>query len=135
MRVTDRARAIVGLVLHVLVGGVMILAGSGKAFGFAPEEIVKTMTGYGLGDQIRLIGAGELASAVLMLIPRTRSLGVLLTSAFWGGVICIHLEHEGLGAVVAPSVLLILTWAGAFLRDPAILGSFRGRPAAPTVEA
>jgi hypothetical protein len=36
------------------------------------------MQKWGLEDHVLLIGAGELSSAVLFLIPRTHSLGLLL---------------------------------------------------------
>lgn len=79
---------------------------------------------YGLGGKLQLIGGGELTTAVLLLIPLTSSLGVLLTSAFWGGVICIHMAHGE--PYVFPSVLLVLTWVGGYLRNPMILGSLTG---------
>ncbi len=113
-----------GYFLHVLIGGLMILAGSGKAFGFAPPDVVQKMSEFGLSQQMQLIGWGELITAVLLLIPRTSSLGILLTSSFWGGVICIHMAHHL--DYVFPSVLLALSWLGAFLRDPATFRSFCG---------
>jgi hypothetical protein len=118
-------KAVAGWVLHGLIGGVMILAGSLKLFGaFPPEQVEK----LGLSVPIQVIGAGEVLTALLLLIPRTSSLGVLLGSAFWGGAICIHL---GKGEpFVLQSVLLALTWVGAYLRVPGTLQSFAGAPAA-----
>jgi hypothetical protein len=114
---------IAGLVLHVLIGGLMIVAGSAKLLGlFPPEALGKD----GLGDQIRLIGAGEVLTALLLLIPRTSSLGILLTSSFWGGAICIHMAHRE--PYLFQAVLLVLSWAGAYLRNPATLSSFSGPP-------
>jgi hypothetical protein len=82
MKATGKWSLIAGMVLHVLVGGMMILAGSMKVLGlFPPEALAKS----GLGGQILLIGARELITAVLLLVPRTSSLGVLLASSFWGG--------------------------------------------------
>ncbi len=126
MRATGKVERISGWVLHGLIGGLMIFAGSGKLFGFAPPQIVEAMGKYGLGDKLQLIGGGELITAVLLIIPLTSSLGVLLTSAFWGGVICIHMAHGE--SYVFPSVLLVLTWVGGFLRNPLILGSFSRTP-------
>jgi hypothetical protein len=80
------------------------------------------MAKYGLGDKIVLIGAGELISAALLLLPWTKSLGALVTSGFWGGVICLHMSHGE--SYAAGSVLLVTTWLGAFLRDPATFVSF-----------
>jgi hypothetical protein len=114
---------IAGLVLHVLVGGLLITTGSQKVLGLVPPE---ALARYGLGDQVRLIGAGDLLAGLLLLIPRTSSLGILLASSFWGGAICIHLAHGE--PYLFQAVLLVLSWAGAYLRNPAILSSFSGPP-------
>ena len=110
---------IAGLVLHILIGGLLIFTGSQKVLGSGPPEaLVKS----GLGEQARLIGAGEVLTALLLLIPRTSSLGILLTSSFWGGAICIHMAHGE--PYLLQGVLLALSWAGAYLRNPATLSSF-----------
>jgi hypothetical protein len=74
-------KTVAGWVLHGLIGGIMILAGSAKVLGlFPPEQLEK----LGLSVPIQVIGAGELVSAILLLVPRTASLGNLLASSFWG---------------------------------------------------
>jgi hypothetical protein len=119
---------IAGLVLHVLVGGLLIFTGSQKVLGsVTPEPLVR----YGLGEQARLIGAGAVLTALLLLVPRTSSLGLLLTSSFWGGAICIHMAHGEPYLVQAG--LLVLSWVGAYLRNPATLSSF-SRPPGRTQE-
>jgi hypothetical protein len=119
MKTTRNWKAIAGTVIHVLVGGIMVLAGSAKLLGFfPPEQLAKS----GLGDQIMLIGAGELITAILLLVPRTASLGALLTSGFWGGAICLHMSRGE--PYLIPSVFLLLTWAGAYLRLPQMFSSF-----------
>jgi hypothetical protein len=105
---------VAGVVLNVLIAALLIFAGSGKVFGFAPPEVVENMNKFGLGDRLQLIGSGEMIAAVLLVIPWTSPLGTLLTSGFWGGVICIHMAHQE--SFIGPSVLLAVTWAGAFLR-------------------
>jgi hypothetical protein len=115
----NRRKRMVGLVLHVLIGGLMIVAGSPKLLGLAPPEHLERM---GLTESIRLIGAGEIITGVLLLIPRTMSLGILLTSAFWGGAICIHMSHGE--SYWLQSALLVISWIGAYLRYPAVFGSF-----------
>jgi hypothetical protein len=118
-------RSTAGLVLHVLVGGLMIFTGSQKGLGSVPPE---ALVRYGLGEQARLIGAGAVLAGVLLLVPRTSSLGILLTSAFWGGAICTHMAHGE--PYVFQAAVLVLSWAGAYLRNPATLGSFPGPPGA-----
>ena len=119
MKANRNWKTIAGWVLHGLIGGIMILAGSAKIFGlFPPDQVAK----MGLSLPIVVIGAGELASAVLLLIPRTSSLGLLLSSAFWGGAICLHLSKGE--PFVLQSVLLLLTWVGAYPRVPGTFASF-----------
>ena len=127
MNAPGRIRRISGLILHGLLGALMIFAGLFKLFGTPPKEVVESMAKFGLTDHLTLIGVGELAAAVLLIVPLTSSLGVLMTSGFWGGVICIHMAH---GESVVPwSIMLALTWVGAFLREPAMFASFTRRDA------
>jgi hypothetical protein len=121
---------VAGLVLHVLIGGLLIFTGSQKVLGSVPPP---ALVNYGLGDQARLIGCGAVLTALLLLVPRTSSLGVLLTSAFWGGAICVHMAHGESYALQA--ALLVLSWVGACLRNPATLSSFSGHPARARDEA
>jgi hypothetical protein len=119
-----------GLVVHILVGGLLIFTGSQKILGSAPPE---ALVKYGLGEQARLIGAGAVLTGLLLLIPRTSPLGILWASAFWGGAICTHMAHGE--PYLLQAVLLVLSWAGAYLRRPATLRSTLGqrgmaRPAA-----
>jgi hypothetical protein len=123
MKASRNGKTIAGWVLHGLIGGVMLLAGSAKLLGlFPPEEVAK----LGLSLPIQVIGAGEILSALLLLIPRTASLGVLLTSAFWGGAICLHMSKGE--PFVLQSALLLLTWVGTYFRVPAMFGSFFAPP-------
>lgn len=122
MKTNRNWQKISGRVLHGLVAGIMVLAGSAKVFGlFPPEEVAK----LGLSLSIQVIGIGELASAVLLLIPRTSSLGLLLTSAFWGGAICLHISKAE--PFVVQSAFLLVTWVGGYLRVPGAFGSFTAR--------
>jgi hypothetical protein len=131
MRVRNNRGRIVGLTLHVMVGGLMILTGSQKVLGLVSPEALER---YGLGDQMRLIGAGAIVAAVLLLIPRTASLGTLVTSAFWGGAICTHMAHAE--PYVLQAVMLVMSWAGAYLRSPATLSDIsRSTAKMPVVAA
>ena len=115
----NRRRRVLGFVLNLLVAGLMIGVGTPKFLGLAPPDRVESM---GLTESIRLVGAGEIVTAILLLIPRTLSLGILLTSSFWGGAICVHMTHGQ--SYLLQSALLVLSWVGAYLRNPAVLGSF-----------
>jgi hypothetical protein len=111
---SNKKMQIAGFTLHVLIGGIMIAAGAPKVLGLAPPEHVERM---GLTDHIRIVGAGEIISGGLLVLPQTLPLGILLTSSFWGGAICVHMTHGE--SYLVPSVLLVLTWIGAYLRPRA----------------
>jgi hypothetical protein len=53
--------------------------------------------------------------------------------AFWGGAICTHMAHGE--PFLVQAALLVLTWAGAYLRNPATLGSFSCSPGMVREEA
>lgn len=119
MKTPWKRKTIPGWVLHAAIAGIMILAGSAKLLGLFPPEAVAEL---GLNGWIAVIGAGELATAILLLVPRTSSLGVLLASSFWGGAICLHMSHGT--PFVLQSALLFLTWVGAYLRVPGMFSTF-----------
>jgi NADH:ubiquinone oxidoreductase subunit 2 (subunit N) len=116
---------ITGLVLHILIAALMLAAGSAKVLGLIPREELEKLGP--IGQQIWLIGTGEIITAVLLVIPRTSSLGILLASGFWGGAICFHMSRSE--DYLMQSALLLLTWVGAYLRIPATFSSFWGSPA------
>ena len=122
MKASRNWKMVGGWVLHGLIAGMMILAGSAKIFGlFPPQEVAK----LGLSLPIQAIGVGEFASAILLLIPRTSSLGLLLTSGFWGGAICLHMSKAE--PFVVQSAFLLITWVGGYLRVPGTFSSFTVR--------
>jgi hypothetical protein len=117
---------IAGLVLHVLLGGLVAFFGVMKLAGMIPPDATQKMPA-GISSHLMLIGAGELLTGILLIVPLTSSLGVLLMSGFWGGVICIHMAQGD--NFIVPSVFLLLTWVGAYLRNPSVLYSFTTHPA------
>src|SRR5437899_4706625 len=119
MKASRNWKTVAGWVLHGLVAGIMLLAGSAKVLGLFPPEQVEKL---GLSVPIQVIGAGELVSAILLLVPRTASLGVLLTSGFWGGAICLHMSKGE--PFVLQSAVLLFTWVGGYLRVPGAFDSF-----------
>jgi hypothetical protein len=56
--------------------------------------IVAQMAELGFdGPRLMIIAVLELASAALLLLPKTRPFGLLLVSAYLGGAIAAHLGH------------------------------------------
>ena len=113
-----KTRVYAGFAVHALVASVMIFSAMIKFL--APGEHGKP-----------LLGLAELANALLLLIPRTMSLGVLITSAGWGAVIALCLikaeSHVAPMHPLVPTAFLIMTWVGGYLRDSRMLFSFSRR--------
>lgn len=108
-----RKTKIAGWVLLGLVGAIMILSGFGKAV-LAPEALAANFERWDLAKQMRLIGAGEIVIAVLLLIPCTAGPGILLASSFFGGAIATHLANGE--SLLVPAGILGLAWVGFALR-------------------
>jgi hypothetical protein len=112
-----KMRVYAGFTLHALVASVMIFS-----------AIIKFL---GPGEHKPLLGLVELANALLLLIPRTMSLGVLITSAGWGAVIALCVikaeSHVAPMHPLVPTAFLMMTWVGGYLRDSRMLFSFTPR--------
>ena len=124
-----KAKKIAGWVLHVLIAALIIMAGVFKLVKMNDPEMAAEMAKSGLEGKVALVGAGEAIAAVLLLIPRTSSLGLLLVSGFWGGVIATHMTQGK--EFISGSVFLALTWLAAYLRDPRAFYSFQSEPKDP----
>jgi len=86
------------------------------------EMVATNFEKWGLPSWLTIIGIGELLSAILYLIPRTSSLGVLLLSAHMGGAIVTHMSNSE--PFIFQAVILLLVWVGNYLRNPEMLSSF-----------
>lgn len=113
---------LIGAILHYLIGGLLIFSGAMKLAGPAPAEVTEMLTKAGIIDDLQLIAYGEMAAGLVLILPWTASLGVLLVSSFWGGTIVFHMTQND--SYAFQSVLLLVTWIGAFLRMPEMFSSF-----------
>ena len=73
------------------------------------------------GDRLLLIAALELASGVLFIVPRTRSAGLVLASAYMGGAIAAHMGHGE--SIAQPALVLAFIWLAVLVRNPEALWS------------
>ena len=112
---TEKTRNITGWVLTGLISFVFIASGVMKLIG--GEEIVKATTALGVSLGVfKLLGVIELVSVLLFIIPRTGLLGTLLLTAYLGGAIATHLEHQQ--SVLTPVIIECLLWITATIRFP-----------------
>jgi hypothetical protein len=128
----SRGRRLTGNFLIAFPAVVLIGAAAAKIAGV--PNVVSQLEADGFTGLVPLLGAIELASAVLLLIPATRALGLGLTSAYLGGAIATHIQHAQLPT--SPAVLQALLWTGVWLRHRAVQGiGFRMPDAQPAVRA
>ena len=134
---------------HRRLGNILIyfcafgLAASSTIKFLHPAKPVAYMSYLGYEDGTLFLIAGlELFTAVLFLLPSTRSAGLLVVSAYFGGAIAAHLanhpftgggpfltfnaNHHYVGTLPA-TALLACAWIGVSLRHPEAFWSF-GRP-------
>ncbi len=107
----SKSSKIVSWVIAGLLTALYLFSASGKLF-FHPEQMEQMK----LGDWRVIIALGEISSALLFLFPKTNKYGTLLLSSYMGGAIILHMT--GGMSIVMPTIVLILIWLVAYLRNP-----------------
>ena len=107
----SKSSKIVSWVIAGLLTALYLFSASGKLF-LHPEQMEQMK----LGDWRVIIALGEITSALLFLFPRTNKYGTLLLSSYMGGAIILHMT--GGMSIAMPSVVLLLIWLVAYLRNP-----------------
>jgi len=116
---TNRPRLIAGNVLLYSLGALLI--GSAVAKVAQIPKLVENFRVLGYeGSRLTSIAMLEAICATLFLLPRTRSLGLLLVSAYLGGAMAVHVAH-GQSEALVPAMLLGIIWLAAWLRHPEML--------------
>ncbi len=119
----SRTRGIAGNILTVL-GGLILIGSASAKFAHVPA-VVSQLGAMGFdGNRLMFIAVLEVVSAVVFLIPLTRSGGLLLVSSYMGGAIATHLQHGQ--PIIQPSIVLLLIWLGTWLRHREFLWSIDG---------
>ena len=109
----QKSRTIIGWSLTIILAIVFVGSAVMKLVG--GEETAKGMAMIGISTTAQtIIGLTELVSIVLFVFPRTGLLGTLLLSAYLGGAIATHLEHQQ--PVIAPVVFQCILWITATIR-------------------
>lgn len=108
---TSKTIQIVSWTIAVLLTALFLFSAAGKLF-LNPGQ----MEAMKLANWRYIIAFGEIASVLLFLLPKTNKLGTLLLSSYMGGAIIIHMT--GGISILMPSVVLVLVWVVAWLRNP-----------------
>jgi len=114
----EQLRRITGIVLIALGG--LVLLGSATAKLAHVRKVVEELGRHGFGGgKLTFMAVLEVASGVLFLAPATRPLGLLFVSAYLGGAIATHVQHDD--SPLGPALMLALIWVGTWLRHPQAL--------------
>jgi len=115
-----KKRKIIGWSIAGLITALLLFSTMGK---FTMLEMAENFTKWGLNDWRTIIAVGEIISALLFLYPKTNIFGTLLLSAHLGGAIVIHMSHGE--PFIVQSIVLILIWVTAFVRNPELLSKHK----------
>ncbi|MEK7719988.1 MAG: DoxX family protein [Bacteroidota bacterium] len=107
----SKSSKIASWIIAGLLTALYLFSASGKLF-LHPEQMEQMK----LGDWRVIIALGEITSALLFLIPKTNKYGTLLLSSYMGGAIILHMT--GGMSIAMPTVVLILVWVVAYMRNP-----------------
>jgi hypothetical protein len=115
-----KKRRITATALMVLAS-VMLIGSAGAKLAHVPK-VVTELGAMGFdGNKLIFIATLEILSAVLFLVPVTRSIGLLMVSSYMGGAIATHVGHDQ--PLIQPAMVLVIFWLGTWLRHPQILWS------------
>lgn len=103
----------VGRLMVRTVALVLILAGGLKLAELGAEDMVEGLKKAHLIQHVTLISVTAIVCGMLLLISRTAALGLLMSTAYWGGAIVAHLTYDD--SIVMPAAFLALLWAGHWL--------------------
>ena len=106
---------ITGWVLTIILGLLFSMSAITKIM--KTETAVAQASSFGIDPTTyQLIGAVEIFSLLLFIIPRTGVLGTLLLVAYLGGAIVTHLQHQQPTAMAV--LIQVILWVTALVRFP-----------------
>ncbi len=104
-------------VLCVLVGLVFINAGLDKYLHYMPlpkdmpEKMVKTgMAFMEIGWLMPLVGAAEIIGGILLILPRTRALGVVVLVPVLTGILLATISMSPSGLPIVLVLIAVIGW-------------------------
>jgi hypothetical protein len=122
---SPKAKKIIGWVLAGLMALMAIASAFGKFTADPSNEMGQLYVNMGVYDNRFLIGSLEIFCAVMLLIPRTSTIGVVLSAGYWGGAAATDLTHGQFPGVVL--VFWVVLGLIALLRNPELFTRLRGK--------
>ncbi len=101
-------RALTGLIILIIV-----MSAAGKLA--VVPQLVNIFSKIGLLSYIKILGITELLFLSTFLWKKTRKLGLLLLTGYFGGAMAVEMSHGTF--FIAPAMILTLIWITAYLHD------------------
>ena len=92
----------------------IIIASASSKLAFVPQ-LVDIFSKIGLLSYLKILGMTELTFLALFLWNKTRKLGLLLLTGYFGGAMAVEMSHGTF--FIAPATILTLIWTTAYLYD------------------
>ena len=110
----SKKRVYAGVIISALLTAFMVWDAAMKIF-LHPLAVQGTAKAGYAEHLVRPLGFVALACTLLFAVPRTRFVGALLLTAYYGGAVATHLRLEQ--PFVFPIVFGVLVWISVYLRD------------------
>jgi hypothetical protein len=91
------------------------------------EDMIEGLGKARLLQHKTAISSLAIVCGALLLVPFTRKIGILMSTAYWGGAIVAHMTYDD--SIVMPASFLALLWIGVFLYHVATRGETRNQTA------
>jgi hypothetical protein len=111
----SKVMTILGWLLTIAPAGLLAFSGVMKLMG--GEDLAKGFEhlGWPIGHA-RTLAIIELGCVLVLLFPKTATLGAVLVTGYMGGAMATHLRiHE---PVIVQCLVGVVVWLGLFLREP-----------------
>jgi putative oxidoreductase len=123
---SPKTKKIIGWVLVGLFTFFALGSAAGKLMAAPGTEMAAIAVKMGFFEVRFLIAGLEILAAVALLIPRTSTIGVVLSAGYWGGAAATDITHGQFpGPVLVAMLLLGLV---ALFRNPELFHRILGKP-------
>jgi len=124
----NKTKIIVTRTLTGLIVLIIVMSAASK-LAFAPQ-LVNIFSKIGLLSYIKILGITELLFLSTFLWKKTRKLGLLLLTGYFGGAMAVEMSHGTF--FIAPATILTLIWITAYLLDERMFVSERKEVSTPS---